>query len=246
MGVSDGVDASRSERAFHDEVAQPYPQPLDLVLADDAKAAALKKWPRRQARLGEQPARTDRPRARLDLAQQPRGDAHALVHVVGIEAVDPAAALEVGEADDLSVRLGDVREGGTQLREPARLVGDLRGPGIDLLGSVVAAVDLVHGVVEEPHDLQQVGRLEVADAEAGEGHGQNPAMTSILLPSAKRPKRYGAGSTMGGAPDTRSAIRRPAPGPMPKPWPEKPVAMKKPGNGSTGEITGTASGVTSI
>ena len=33
---------------------------------------------------------------------------------------------------------------------------------------------------------------------------------------------------------------------MPKPWPEKPVAMTKPGTSSTVEITGTASGVTSI
>jgi hypothetical protein len=47
-------------------------------------------------------------------------------------------------------------------------------------------------------------------------------------------------------PVTRSAIRRPAPGPMPKSWPEKPVATKKPGISATGEITGTASGATSI
>jgi hypothetical protein len=33
---------------------------------------------------------------------------------------------------------------------------------------------------------------------------------------------------------------------MPKPCPEKPLAMKKPGNAGTAEITGTASGVTSI
>ena len=33
---------------------------------------------------------------------------------------------------------------------------------------------------------------------------------------------------------------------MPKPWPEKPVPMVRPGIASTGEITGIASGVTSI
>ena len=33
---------------------------------------------------------------------------------------------------------------------------------------------------------------------------------------------------------------------MPKPWPEKPVAMNRPGTASSGEITGTASGVTSM
>src|SRR5205085_808557 len=65
-------------------------------------------------------------------------------------------------------------------------------------------------------------------------------------PSVKRERRNGAGSTIGGAPLTMSAINRPAPGPMPKPWPEKPVAMKKPGKVSTAEMTGIASGITSI
>ena len=40
----------------------------------------------------------------------------------------------------------------------------------------------------------------------------------------KRSVRKGAGSTQGVEPVTRSAIRAPAPGPIPKPWPEKPVA----------------------
>ena len=46
-------------------------------------------------------------------------------------------------------------------------------------------------------------------------------------PSVKRERRKSVGSTMGRAPETRSATRGPAPGPMPKPCPEKPVA--KPG-----------------
>jgi hypothetical protein len=41
---------------------------------------------------------------------------------------------------------------------------------------------------------------------------------------ARRSKRNGPGSTIGLSPETISAIRRPAPGPMPKPWPEKPLA----------------------
>ena len=49
-----------------------------------------------------------------------------------------------------------------------------------------------------------------------------------------------------GPPATMSATSLPAPGPMPKPWPENPVAMKKPGRLSTDEITGIASGITSI
>src|SRR5882672_3357756 len=66
------------------------------------------------------------------------------------------------------------------------------------------------------------------------------------VPSEKRLKRKGVGSTSGGSPVTRSAASRPAAGPMPKPWPEKPLAMTKPGRRSTGEITGTVSGVASI
>src|SRR5204862_736971 len=65
-------------------------------------------------------------------------------------------------------------------------------------------------------------------------------------PSVKRDRRNGAGSTIGGAPVTMSAISLPAPGPMPKPWPENPVAMKNPGTLSTAEMTGIASGITSI
>ena len=44
-------------------------------------------------------------------------------------------------------------------------------------------------------------------------------------PCAKRLKWNGFGSTSGASPATRSAINRPAPGPIPKPWPEKPLAM---------------------
>src|SRR5262249_53703972 len=65
--------------------------------------------------------------------------------------------------------------------------------------------------------------------------GYTPVTGRSVEPSEKRAKRKGAGSTSGGSPVTRSAISRPAPGPMPKPWPEKPVAMKKPGSCSTGE-----------
>ena len=60
---------------------------------------------------------------------------------------------------------------------------------------------------------------------------------------AKREKRNGVGIDDRIAPGHGSATRRPAPGPMPKPCPEKPVATKKPGTLSTGEMTGTASGV---
>ena len=45
------------------------------------------------------------------------------------------------------------------------------------------------------------------------------------------------------SPVTMSAASLPAAGPMPKPWPLKPVARKKPGSASTGEITGMVSGV---
>src|ERR1051325_6986742 len=65
-------------------------------------------------------------------------------------------------------------------------------------------------------------------------------------PSLKRDRRNGAGSTIGGAPVTMSATSLPAPGPIPKPCPENPVAMKKPGILSTAEMTGIASGITSI
>ncbi|HVZ09137.1 hypothetical protein, partial [Rhodopila sp.] len=51
------------------------------------------------------------------------------------------------------------------------------------------------------------------------------------------------GSTTGRMPVTRSAVSLPAPRPMPKPWPEKPVAMKKPGSASTGAYTTTYSAV---
>jgi hypothetical protein len=53
-------------------------------------------------------------------------------------------------------------------------------------------------------------------------------------------------STTGASPATRSAINRLAPGRMPNPCPEKPVAMKNSGMRATWSITGTASGVTSI
>ena len=59
-------------------------------------------------------------------------------------------------------------------------------------------------------------------------------------------RRERCGSTQGRAPVASSEASFPAPGPMPKPWPENPVAMTRPGRLSTGEITGTASGVTSI
>jgi hypothetical protein len=45
---------------------------------------------------------------------------------------------------------------------------------------------------------------------------------------------------------SRSAIRCAAPGPIPKPCPEMPLAMKKPGIAGTTEIIGTASSTTSI
>ena len=51
-----------------------------------------------------------------------------------------------------------------------------------------------------------------------------------------RERRKGVGSTKVGSPATISATSLPAPGPMPKPCPENPVAMKKPGKVSTGEI----------
>lgn len=47
---------------------------------------------------------------------------------------------------------------------------------------------------------------------------------AALFKRLKRSIRKGAGSTQGVEPVTRSAIRAPAPGPIPKPWPEKPVA----------------------
>ena len=55
-----------------------------------------------------------------------------------------------------------------------------------------------------------------------------------------RSKRKGVRSIVGGTPLTISATTFPAPGPMPKPWPLKPVAKKKPGIAGTGEITGKA------
>ena len=62
----------------------------------------------------------------------------------------------------------------------------------------------------------------------------------------KRLRRNGVGSTQVSSPQTICAISFPAPGPRPNPWPENPVAMKKLGNSSTADITGTTSGVTSI
>src|SRR5262249_18520631 len=88
------IHEPKVERALHDVVLHPHPEPLDFVLANDAKPAALEERPRRQAGLGEQASHAECPRARLDLAQQARGDARPLVHVVGVEAIDSAAALE--------------------------------------------------------------------------------------------------------------------------------------------------------
>jgi len=48
----------------------------------------------------------------------------------------------------------------------------------------------------------------------------SPASGRTTLPSLKREKRNGAGSTRGVCPATRSAVRRPAPSPIPKPCPE--------------------------
>ena len=53
-------------------------------------------------------------------------------------------------------------------------------------------------------------------------------------PSLNREARNGAGSTDGVSPIASSAAKRPAAGPMPKPWPEKPVATVRPGNVPTG------------
>src|SRR5215831_4957448 len=65
-------------------------------------------------------------------------------------------------------------------------------------------------------------------------------------PSAKRVRRNGVGSMRVGSPATMSATSFPAPGPIPKPCPENPVATTRPGRLSTGEMTGIASGITSI
>lgn len=56
----------------------------------------------------------------------------------------------------------------------------------------------------------------------------------------------GSADTIGLWAVTKSAIRWAAPGPIPKPWPEKPLAITKPVISSIVSITGTASGVTSI
>ena len=53
---------------------------------------------------------------------------------------------------------------------------------------------------------------------------QSPGPGSIRLPSEKRDIRKRVRSCTTGRPSTRSAMTRPAPGPMPNPWPLKPVA----------------------
>ena len=58
---------------------------------------------------------------------------------------------------------------------------------------------------------------------------QSPGPGRIGEPSVKRDNRKRVRSCAGGRPDTMSAITRPAPGPMPKPWPLNPVAMNSPG-----------------
>src|SRR5262249_44107504 len=74
----------------------------------------------------------------------------------------------------------------------------------------------------------------------------SPVKNSSREPSLNRDKRKALGPTIGGRPVTMSAMSRPAPGPMPKPWPEKPAAMWRPGRLSTADMTGMASGVASM
>src|SRR6185295_1309351 len=100
-----------------------------------------------------------------------RSDALALVPVMDIERADTAAALQFAEADDLAVRFRDIGEVRPQSLVPAGFVHECRRPGLDLLRRVVAAVHVMHGVAEEPHDLQRIAGLEGADSQACYRHG---------------------------------------------------------------------------
>ena len=87
-----------------------------------------------------------------------------------------------------------------------------------------------HVVPQTKHSTANRARWRVAIETAGRTVTATLAIYAAWRrPSVKRLKRNGAGSTTGVSPATRSAVSRPAPGPMPKPWPEKPVARKKPG-----------------
>src|SRR5690606_26978416 len=77
-------------------------------------------------------------------------------------------------------------------------------------------------------------------------HQSPPLSPAMKAYSAKRANRNGRASARGVRPSTKSAMNSPAAGPMPNPCPEKPDARKNPGTASTGDITGKASGVTSI
>src|SRR5437870_4433407 len=104
----------------------------------------------------------------------------------------------------------------------------------------LTAMKRCHISAEIVLDVHSAGNMIAPNGEHADGGGGG------ATGSRKREKRNGSGSTTGRGPLTRSAMSRPAPGPMPKPWPEKPVATKNPGRLSTGEMTGTRSGVTSI
>ena len=102
---------------------------------------------------------------------------------------------------------------------------------------------------EEPELAATPERVADLYAEAFAGLDPARAPDPATFPHAdlsKRPGLKGAGSKIGSVPLTRSAIRWPAPGPMPKPCPEKPAARMNPGTCGTSPMPGTPSGVLSI
>src|SRR5262245_25798584 len=164
------VTRAMSEHALHDEVAQADAIQHDVLGAHELEAAALEEAIGREARFGGKAPGAEAAGARLHVAQQPRGDSLGLVAVVNIERGDAATALQFAETDDLAGGFGHIGEVRPQTLVPAGLIHERRRPGLDLLRRVVAAVDVVHGVAEQAHDLQRVAGLEGADGQAGERH----------------------------------------------------------------------------
>ena len=78
----------------------------------------------------------------------------------------------------------------------------------------------------DPYRLEQ-------DVVAGiSAHVQTDVWGRIGVPSKKRLRRNSRRSMPLPSPVSSPAVALPAPGPIPKPWPLKPVAMKKPGKDS--------------
>src|SRR5437763_1362382 len=161
-----------SELLVHAVVEELLRPPLHALRRDDAKAAMLEERARRDARLGEQPQQAARVRARLDGAQQPAGDAGALMIGMHVEHIDQPIARHVDEADRRAVEVGHPHGLVVEPIGPSTRVDLVRRPRHDLLRRVIATVDPPHRVAKQRDHAGEIARPIATDVDR---HGGAPS-----------------------------------------------------------------------